>query len=188
MMVFLPVVIGGRLSGAALSLLLKKPGARALAVVTVALIGSLLSTYVLHGWFGVLGGGYWQNAAVIAMAIAAIGLSITGLYSLLGAGGLGLAVVLIILVGNPLAGQVVPPEFVVGGWGMVGQLFPNGAANTLLRTQSYFPDAATGMQWAVLGTWAPGRGATGDYRGAGAQGEEPTGRARGRPSRAQGDR
>ena len=44
----------------------------------------------------------------------------------------------------------VPVQFLPEPWGQIGQYFVPGAASNLLRSLSYFPDAATAMQWAIL--------------------------------------
>ncbi|GAA1525033.1 hypothetical protein [Brevibacterium permense] len=38
-------------------------------------------------------------------------------------------------------------------WHDIGQFFVPGAAGTLLRDLSYFPDAPSALQWWVLSAW-----------------------------------
>lgn len=57
------------------------------------------------------------------------------------------------LFANPISGAALPPEFLVGSWGAIGQWFPPGAGQTLIRTLSYFPDASTTFPWIVLVGW-----------------------------------
>lgn len=54
---------------------------------------------------------------------------------------------------NPISGAQLPPEFLVGSWGAIGQWFPPGAGLTLIRELSYFPDADATFPWLVLGGW-----------------------------------
>src|SRR5699024_9017121 len=79
-----------------------------------------------------------------------------GFVSLIGPAGIGIGAVLTMFIGNPIASLNQPKEFLVGVWGDIGQFFVPGAAGTLLRDLSYFPDAALGLQWCVLIAWLVG--------------------------------
>src|SRR5699024_11165135 len=76
-----------------------------------------------------------------------------GFVSLIGPAGIGIGAVLTMFIGNPIASLNKPKEFLVGAWGDIGQFFVHGAAGTLLRDLSYFPDAAVGLQGWVLIAW-----------------------------------
>lgn len=89
----------------------------------------------------------------ITLSIGAISATIVGLRSVLGFAGLGLGAVLMFFLANPISGATLPPEFLVGSWGAIGQWFPPGAGQTLIRTLSYFPEASTAFSWFVLGGW-----------------------------------
>ena len=127
---------------------------RVLAVVLYAVVGGLLLTAIQQSWFGSLQGDWWLNAAGVMLAIAAIAAPITGFMALRGRPGLALGPVLFMLIANPISGANLPPEFLPGAWGAIGQWFPPGASATLLRTLSYFPDASTVGSWLALASWA----------------------------------
>lgn len=114
----------------------------------------LALTGILQGWYGALLGNYWLNSLAMMTAIAAITGTITGLAALLGPVGIGIGAVLILLVANPISAAALPVEFIVSPWGTVGQWMPPGAAGTLIRKLSYFPDASTTFQWLCLTAWA----------------------------------
>ena len=81
-------------------------------------------------------------------------LFILGLGSLFGKAGLALGGVLALLVGNPLSGLSSAPELLPTGWGQLGQLLPQGATATLLRSAAAFDGAGAGTALAVLACWA----------------------------------
>lgn len=149
-----PLLLGGIAGGVAISLGVVGALRRIVAVVAYAVTGGLLLTGVMQGWFGSLQGDWWVNAGVITLALAAVAAPVTGLVALLGRAGIGLGVVTMMLVANPISGVTVPPEFLPWHWGAVGQWFPPGASGTLLRDVSYFPAADASAAWLALGLWA----------------------------------
>lgn len=151
-----PLVLGGMLGGIAVSLVVIGAMRRVAAVVAYSVAGGLLLTGILQGWFGALQGDYWLNASAIALALAAIAAPITGLVALMGRAGIGVGAVLFVLVANPISAATVPVQFLATPWGVIGQWFPPGAAATLLRDLSYFPDAPMAFSWLVLAAWAAG--------------------------------
>ena len=60
------------------------------------------------------------------------------------------------LIANPIAAAAIPVQFLPEPWGAVGQWFVPGASANLLRSTSYFPEAATAAQWLILGAWIVG--------------------------------
>ncbi|WP_418277281.1 ABC transporter permease [Isoptericola jiangsuensis] len=148
-----PLLLGGMAGGIAISLAVVGAGRRVLAVAVYAVVGGLVLTAVLQGWFGSLQGDWWTNAAAIALALAAVAAPLTGFVALLGRAGIAVGAVLMMLVANPISGATVPPEFLPWHWGALGQWFPPGASGTLLRDLSYFPAADTAAAWIALGAW-----------------------------------
>lgn len=151
-----PLVIGGMLGGIAISVVVIGAMRRVTAVIVYAIVGGLVLTGILQGWFGALQGDYWVNSAAIALSLAAIAAPITGAVALIGRAGIALGPVVMLLFANPLSGVAVPKEFYPVPWGEVGQWFPPGAAATLVRELSYFPAADTTVPWLVLTAWAVG--------------------------------
>ncbi|GAA1728013.1 membrane protein [Isoptericola hypogeus] len=149
-----PLVLGGMAGGIGISLAVIGAGRRILAVGVYAVVGGLVLTAIMQGWFGSLQGDWWWNAAAIALALAAIAAPITGLVAVLGRAGIAVGAVTMMLVANPISGATMPPEFLPWSWGAIGQWFPPGAGGTLLRDLSYFPDASAAAAWTALGLWA----------------------------------
>lgn len=57
----------------------------------------------------------------------AIGGVVLGLVRWIGAAGIGVTALVMILLGSPLSGVQTAPEMVPAGWGALGQLLPPGA-------------------------------------------------------------
>lgn len=149
-----PLVLGGIVGGVAVSLLVVGALRRVLAVAVYSAVGGVVLVAVLQSWFGALQGDWWINAGAAALALAAVAAPITGFVALLGRAGIALGAVTMMLVANPISGATMPPEFLPGHWGEIGQWFPPGAGATLLRDLSYFPSADAGPAWLALGLWA----------------------------------
>ncbi|MFK0728444.1 hypothetical protein NQ707_04585 [Rothia sp. BD8] len=77
-----------------------------------------------------------------------------GCTALIGNAGIGLGAVITMFLGNPLSGAQVPWQFYPHPWGWIGQHLVPGAAQHLLRSESFFPDADTAEQWWTLIFWA----------------------------------
>jgi len=149
-----PLVIGGTVGGVVVSLLVAGAARRATALVGFAAVAGLVVSLVLGTWFGYLPGNFGLSLLAIGMTILAIAAVITGCAAVFGRVGLGLAVVVTILLENPLSSAQGPWQFLAEPWGAIGQLLPPGAGNWLVRSVSYFPAADNTKQWLVLGTWA----------------------------------
>ncbi|MCE4026365.1 hypothetical protein LXM50_10325 [Microbacterium sp. Au-Mic1] len=149
-----PLTLGGMLGAMVVSFAIKGSWRRLAGLAVYAVGAGLVLTSILQAWFGALQGDFLTNAAAIALSIAAVSAPIVGLYSLIGAPGLGLGAGFTLLIANPLSAATMPVEFLATPWGSFGQALAPGAAGTLIRTLSYFPDAATGTQWTTLAIWA----------------------------------
>jgi hypothetical protein len=153
----LPLVLGGIIVGAAMTTAVSGVGRRVVGVVLTAAFAGMALTGIAHSWLGVLDGSWWAEAGVIALGIAAVGLTLVGLESLLGFVGLGLGAAVVMLIGNPFSGMTSAPEMLPTGWATLGQWLPPGATGTLLRSVTFF-DGAGGTRalwilvgWVVLG-------------------------------------
>lgn len=151
-----PLVLGGMIGGIAISVVVIGAMRRVTAVLVYSAVGGLALAGIMQGWFGALQGDYWLNSAGIALALAAIAAPITGFVALMGRAGIAVGPVVMLLFANPISGAALPKEFIVAPWGEVGQWFPPGAAATLMRELSYFPEADTTFPWLVLAAWAAG--------------------------------
>ncbi|WP_213814862.1 ABC transporter permease [Glaciihabitans sp. dw_435] len=149
-----PLVLGGMLGGIITSLLVVGVWRRAAVAGIFAVIAGFSLAAILQFWFGALQSDYLVNVAIIALGIASITGVIVGAVALLGRAGVAVGPVLFLLIANPLSSAAQPVEFLAQPWGAIGQFLPPGAAATLLREHSYFPDSNMMFPWLVLGGWA----------------------------------
>lgn len=149
-----PIVLGGMIGGIAISLLVVGVGRRLLALAISSIVAGVAVTLIAHTWFGILPGGFVALACGLTLAMLGTGSFIVGLSALLGTRGIPIAAVVTMLIGNPLSAASVPVPFLAQPWGAIGQYFVPGAAATLVRDLSYFPDADTTQPWLVLVVWA----------------------------------
>jgi hypothetical protein len=149
----LPLVIGGLIVGGALTTAIAGVGRRILGVFLTAAFAGLALTGIAHSWLGVLDGGWWAEAGVIALGIAAVGATLVGLEALFGFVGLVLGAAVLMLIGNPFSGMTSAPEMLPTGWSTVGQWLPPGAAGTLLRSVSFFDGAGGARPLLILAGW-----------------------------------
>jgi hypothetical protein len=153
----LPLALGGMVIGYVLALSVAGTWRRLVGALSASVLAAPVLVAVLHGWFGALAGDPVVETAAVALGLAATSLTVLGLHALMGAPGLALGAVVVVLLGNPLSGANGAPELLPTGWGVLGQLLPPGALVSLLRSVSGFDGAgATGpvlalSAWALLG-------------------------------------
>ncbi|MFE3545813.1 hypothetical protein ACFXK0_22865 [Nocardia sp. NPDC059177] len=152
----LPLVMSGIAAGVLLTLLVPSIGARLAGLVTFGVAGGLLSTLVFHTWLSILPGSYLTLAALAALSMFAVAVTVVGLAAALGRAGIGLGALTMLLIGNPFSAATSAPELLPQPWGTLGQLFPPGAAASLLRSVAYFDGAGAGGPLAVLLGWSVG--------------------------------
>jgi len=149
----LPMIIAGLALGAAAALSLRGRWT-VLGTVVGGAVAIGLSFAGVLAWLGASGGSYLAEASAIGLAVATSGLVVAGLARLMGAAGVGVGALLLVIVGNPLSGIATSPRLLPGPWGEVGQWLPTGAGGTLLRTAAYFPAASVAFPVWVLVGWA----------------------------------
>jgi hypothetical protein len=151
----LPMTLAGLLPAIALSLLLRREvWTRFGATVVFAVLAGITIAAVLRYVLGSIDQNLWGVAGGLTLGALAAGLPVLGLSSLFGRLGLIVGALLSLLVGNPLAGLSSAPQMLPSGWGDFGQLMPQGANATLLRSTAFFHGAGAGSAIAVLASWA----------------------------------
>lgn len=149
----LPLVIGGLLAAVALTNLVAGTSRRLVGALAYSVTAGLAITAILHFWFGALGGSYWADTAAVTLSIATTASVVLGLELLLGAPGIAVGSVLMMLIGNPLSGASSAPEMLPGFSGELGQLLPPGAGASLLRSVSFFDGNGAAGHVVVLTCW-----------------------------------
>lgn len=151
----LPLSLAGLLPAVALLLVLpREPWTRLVAAVAFSGVAGVTIAALLRFVFGSVDDNFWGVAAGLTLGVAAALLAILGLGSLFGRAGLVTGALLAVLVGNPLSGLATAPEMLPAGWGQFGQLLPQGATATLLRSTAAFGGAGASAAVLVLTCWA----------------------------------
>jgi hypothetical protein len=134
----LPLALGGWMGAMIIILLVPTPGRRVAAALGVSVVGGLIVVGCLQFVIGTFDGNFWLTSLAGMFGITATCFIVLGLRELLGAAGLGVAAILLILLGNPLSGLSSAPEMLPKPWGHIGQLLPPGATGALMRDVSFF--------------------------------------------------
>ncbi|WP_336083335.1 hypothetical protein [Nocardia sp. SSK8] len=150
----LPLVMSGIAAGVLLTLLVPALGARLAGLATFGVAGGLLSTLIFHGWLSIVPGSYLTLSALAGLAMFAVAATVVGLAAALGRPGIGLGALTMLLIGNPFSAATSAPELLPQPWGTLGQLFPPGAAASLIRSVAYFDGAGAAGPLAVLLGWS----------------------------------
>lgn len=150
----LPLAFGGVISAVLATVLLRgHKWWKVAAIAGVALIGSAVAVWMLHGVYGSIDGNVFVEWIAVALGIAATSAMTAGLGAVLGMAGIGIGAVLTIFVANPLSGLATGPWLLPAGWSTLGQLMPIGATGFLVRSISFFDGAGATRAWIVLLTW-----------------------------------
>jgi hypothetical protein len=153
---FLPLAMTGLLAGILTFLLVKRRGARLLALGAFAVLAGLAGAAVQQFWLGVLPGDYLADAAVMGLFALAVAATLAGLGAVFDRAGAALGAVTVFLIGNALSGVSSAAELLPQPWGAVGQFLPVGAGATLLRSVAYFDGNGAVAALAVLSAYAIG--------------------------------
>jgi hypothetical protein len=149
----LPLVLTSAAGGLAIGLLLTRRGERLVATAGLAVAAGLGSAALLQYGLGVAAGSYWELAGVLALVVGAVAAAVAGFGAAFGRAGAGLALAVMILLGNPFSAAPSAPEFLPQPWGELGQLLPPGAGVTAVRSVAFFDGAAIGRPLLVLAIW-----------------------------------
>jgi hypothetical protein len=127
---------------------------RMLLLAAYAAVSGAAAAIVADPIFGALTGNFGGLFGVAAFTIFAAAAATAGLQSLLGMPGTAVALICLILIGNPSSGGPVTNEFLPGFWRAVGPWLPGGAGTDAIRNVVYFDGAGLGRSFAVLGAYA----------------------------------
>ncbi|MDN5548729.1 MAG: ABC transporter permease, partial [Rhodococcus sp. (in: high G+C Gram-positive bacteria)] len=149
----LPLALGGFMGALAITQFVPTTWRRIGSIAMFAVVAGFALTAVLRYMIGTFDGNYVMTSLGAVLGIAATAYAVLGLRSLLGTPGIGVASLLIVVVGNPLSGLASAPEMLPTPWGALGQLLPPGATGTLLRNLAYFDGHGSTHSLIVLGCW-----------------------------------
>ncbi|MGW7197006.1 DUF3533 domain-containing protein [Streptomyces chryseus] len=99
----------------------------------------------------------WGLGALVVFAVGALTLA---LQALTGIVGIGLAVLVVVIAGNPSAGGAFPLPMLPPFWAAIGPALPPGAGTWAARSIAYFEGNALLGPFLVLAAWAVAGSAT----------------------------
>ncbi len=124
--------------------------ALALSAGVAGVIGAWLVQYVL----GALPGAFWPMVATGTLLVFGAGAVTMALETAFGVVGIGLAVLLFVILGNPAAGGAYARALIPPFWRVIGAILPPGAGTDAARSIAYFGGAHTAQPLYVLGCYA----------------------------------
>ncbi|MGV2918546.1 ABC transporter permease [Streptomyces alfalfae] len=119
-----------------------------------SVIGGLGGAVIIGPILGALPGsvlGLWGLGALVIFGVGAITLALQALTGIMG---IGLAVLLIVIGGNPSAGGAFPLPMLPPFWKAIGPWLPPGAGTWVARSLAYFEGNAITWPLLVLAGWA----------------------------------
>ncbi len=127
---------------------------RAGAMALYAIAGGLLGAVVVGPVLGALPGPVWGLAGLGALVVFSVGMLTLALQALTGIIGIGLAVLVVVIAGNPSAGGAFPWPMLPPFWRAVGPWLPPGAGTWTARSIAYFHGNAVLTSLLVLSAYA----------------------------------
>jgi hypothetical protein len=127
-----------------------RTGAMALYAVAGGIIGAVVVGPVL----GALPGSFLGMAGLGALVVFSVGMLTLALQALTGIIGIGLAVLVVVIAGNPSAGGAFPWPMLPPFWRAIGPWLPPGAGTWTARSIAYFQGNAVVTSLLVLSGYA----------------------------------
>ncbi|MER5729940.1 DUF3533 domain-containing protein [Streptomyces sp. NPDC002138] len=125
-------------------------GALLLYAVAAGLLGAVIAGPVLDALPGSIPA-LWGLGTLVVFAVGAITLAFQGLAGVIG---IGLAILLVVVFGNPSAGGAYPYPLLPPFWRAIGPALPPGAGTYAARSIAYFKGNDTAPSMLILAAWA----------------------------------
>jgi hypothetical protein len=140
------------------------------ALALYAAVSGIGGAVVVGPVLGVFSGSFWTLAGFGALVVFAVGAFTAALQVWTGLVGIGLAILLFVVLGNPSAGGAYPAPLLPPFWAAIGPWLPPGAATGAIRGIVYFGGAGAGAASLVLAGYGLA-GAVATMAGAGRRGK-----------------
>ena len=132
----------------------RRAGIRAGAMALYAIAGGILGAVIVGPVLGALPGSVWGMAGLGALVVFSVGMFTLALQALTGIIGIGLAVLVVVIAGNPSAGGAFPWPMLPPFWRAIGPWLPPGAGTWTARSIAYFHGSAVVTPLLVLSAYA----------------------------------
>lgn len=119
-----------------------------------SILGGLGGAVIVGPILGALPGSVAALWGLGALVVFAVGAATLALQSLFGIVGIGLAILLIVVAGNPSAGGAFPLPMLPPFWNAIGPALPPGAGTWVARSIAYFKGNDVTGSLLVLSAWA----------------------------------
>ncbi|MFF9048195.1 DUF3533 domain-containing protein [Streptomyces parvulus] len=132
----------------------RRAAIRLLVMALVSITGGLGGAVIVGPILDALPGSVvdlWGLGALITFAVGAATLALQGLF---GTAGIGLAILLVVIAGNPSAGGAFPLPMLPPFWQAIGPALPPGAGTWAARSIAYFDANDVTESLLVLWAWA----------------------------------
>ncbi|MEU6876592.1 ABC transporter permease [Streptomyces sp. NPDC046712] len=153
--------VGGYICAAILAISAgSRPANRERAIIRLgvlaiyAILGGLGGAVIVGPILGALPGSVAALWGLGALVVFAVGAATLALQSLFGIVGIGLAILLIVVAGNPSAGGAFPLPMLPPFWKAIGPALPPGAGTWAARSIAYFKGNDLTGSLLVLSAWA----------------------------------
>jgi len=133
---------------------LRRAVIRLVVMALVSIVGGLGGAVIVGPILGALPGSVmalWGLGALITFAVGAATLALQGIFGIVG---IGLAILLVVIAGNPSAGGAFPLPMLPPFWKAIGPALPPGAGTWAARSIAYFKGNDTTTSLLVLSAWA----------------------------------
>ncbi|MFF7338561.1 DUF3533 domain-containing protein [Streptomyces sp. NPDC008163] len=124
------------------------------AMALYAIAGGIGGALIIGPALGALPGSFWGLSGLGALTVFAVGMITLALEGLTGIIGIGLAVLIVVIAGNPSAGGAFPLPMLPDFWRAIGPALPPGASTWTARSIAYFHGNAVTGPLLVLSAWA----------------------------------
>ncbi|MBD0707779.1 MULTISPECIES: ABC transporter permease [unclassified Streptomyces] len=137
-----------------------RPANRSRAVIRLgvlalySVLGGLGGALIVGPVLGALPGsiaGLWGLGALVVFSVGAATLALQSVFGIVG---IGLAILLIVVAGNPSAGGAFPLPMLPPFWSWIGSALPPGAGTWAARSIAYFKGNDLTASLLVLSAWA----------------------------------
>ncbi|WP_228765367.1 ABC transporter permease [Aeromicrobium sp. S22] len=131
----------------------RRLGIRIARVAVYSVLSGLGGAWIVGPWLDALDHGYWPLAAFGALLVFAVTVFTLACEAWVGVLGIGVAIVLFVVLGNPSAGGAFPTNLLPPFFSAIGPWLPPGAATSAIRGIVYFDNAGVRGPVLVMLAW-----------------------------------